>query len=101
MIHEQLAHPGHQVGQEEQGWPAYHLGDADNGSICCYADDTTYSCSSKDPEELSRKLSTRYRMVADYMVNNRLKLNDDKTHLMVMTTSQFRRKHPSLQLHGD
>ena len=30
------------------------------------------------------------------MVNNRLKLNDDKTHLMVMTTSQFRRRNPNL-----
>jgi hypothetical protein len=32
------------------------------------------------------------------MVNNRFKLNDDKTHLMVMTTSQFRRKNPTLQV---
>ena len=30
------------------------------------------------------------------MVNNRLKLNDDKTHLMVMCTSQFRRRNPIL-----
>ena len=32
------------------------------------------------------------------MLNNRLKLNDDKTHLMVMTTSQFRNKNPTLQV---
>ena len=35
-------------------------------------------------------------MVAEFMLNNRLKLNDDKTHLMVMTTTQFRKKNPSL-----
>ena len=36
--------------------------------------------------------------MADFMLNNRLKLNDDKTHLMVMTTSQFRRKNPNMQV---
>ena len=36
--------------------------------------------------------------MAEFLLNNRLKLNDDKTHLLVMTTSQFRRKHPNLQV---
>ena len=36
--------------------------------------------------------------MADFMLNNRLKLNDDKTHLMVMSTSQYRRKNPILQV---
>ena len=45
---------------------------------------------------LSDKLSSRYRTVADFMLNKRLKLNDDKTHLMVMCTSQFRRRNPIL-----
>ena len=29
--------------------------------------------------------------MAEYLANNRLKLNDDKTHLLVMTTKQKRR----------
>ena len=36
--------------------------------------------------------------MAEFLLNNRLKLNDDKTHLLVMTTSQFRRKNPNLQV---
>ena len=32
------------------------------------------------------------------MLNNRLKLNDNKTHLMVMCTSQYRRKNPAIQV---
>ena len=88
----------HHQGVQGEGVPDYTLSCTVCGSICCYADDTTYSCSSKDPEELSTKLSSKYRVVADYMVNNRLKLNDDKTHLMVMTTSSFRRKNPNMQV---
>ena len=85
----------HQHGGGEDG-PAFTIACTVCGSICCYADDTTYSCSSKDPQVLSDKLSSRYRTVADFMLNNRLKLNDDKTHLMVMCTSQFRRRNPIL-----
>ena len=83
---------------EEEDAPPYTMSCTVCGSICCYADDTTYSCSSKDPEELSRKLSSKYMVVSEYMVNNRLKLNDDKTNLMVMTTSQFRKTNPNLHV---
>ena len=56
------------------------------GGICCYADDSTYSVAHKDPVSLSAKLTNKYSVMADYMTDNRLKLNDDKTHLLVMTT---------------
>ena len=59
----------------------------------CYADDTTYSCADEDPDCLSQKLSVKYRVMSDFLVSNQLKLNDDKTNLMVFTTSQ---KRPSL-----
>ena len=85
-------------GVEGEDVPAYTMSCSVCGSICCYADDTTYSCSSKDSQELTRKLTSKYSMVAEFMINNRLKLNDDKTHLMVMTTSQYRKKHPNLQV---
>ena len=90
VIHEQLAQSGHQVGQEEQGWPVYHLGEAENGSICCYADDTTLTCTDLKPAALTQKLSEKYKIIAEYMRNNQLKLNDDKTHLVVMDTGQSR-----------
>ena len=60
------------------------------GSTGCYADDTTYTCSGSDPGALSDKRTEKYKMVLDFLVSNKLKLNDDKTHLMVMSTSQAR-----------
>ena len=90
VIHEHdvqpLAHP-HQGGH---GWPAYHLGDDEAGSICCYADDTTLTCTDFRPAALSNKLTDQYKIIAEYMRNNKLKLNDDKTHLLVMDTGQSR-----------
>ena len=60
------------------------------GGLCCFADDSTYGVSSKDPEVLERKLNEKYNILANYMGNNRLKLNDDKTHLLIMTNKQNR-----------
>ena len=38
VIHEHSEQPGVQAHQEGQGWPVYHMGDDEAGSICCYAD---------------------------------------------------------------
>ena len=62
--------------------------DGKNGSICCYADDSTFTISDPDPGTLTTKLSEKYKNIAEFMVNNRLKLNDDKTHLLVMNTGK-------------
>ena len=62
----------------------YRLNGDDESSICCYADDTTLSCSSKSTEELTRKLTNKYETVATFMRDNNLKLNDDKLHLIVL-----------------
>ena len=61
------------------------------GGMCCYADDSTITVTGKDPAELTEKLSNKYNVVANFLTNNRLKVNDDKTHLLVMTTRQRRR----------
>ena len=61
------------------------------GSLCCYADDSTFSAQGSDPTELSEKLSDKYGKIADFLTANRLKVNDDKTHLVVMSTRQKRR----------
>ena len=55
------------------------------GTVACYADDTNYSCSDSDPDILTEKLSSKYKVLSDFLISNILKLNDDKTHLMVMT----------------
>ena len=40
---------------------------------------------------MSEKLSKKYKVVADYLTDNKLKVNDDKIHLLVLTTRQKRK----------
>ena len=47
VIHDHLEQQGH----GEHVWPAYHLGDEENGNICCYADDTTFHCYRYSPSK--------------------------------------------------
>ena len=80
-------------------WPSFNMVCKTCGSLTCCADDTTYSCSSKDPIILSEKLSIKFKVISDFMVSSRLKLNDDKFHTMVMTTSKARRgQDPTTQV---
>ena len=65
------------------------------GGLCCYADDSTYTVTHKDPAQLSAKLSHKYNILAEFLTDNKLKVNDDKTHLLVMTTRQKRRHVPT------
>ena len=67
-------------GGDTVGGPPFTLACTECGSICRYADDTTYSTNSKNPQELTDKLSSRYKKVAEFMLNNRLKLNEDPPH---------------------
>ena len=41
--------------------------------------------------DLEQKLTSQYRIMSEYLCNIRLKLNDDKTHMLVMTKRQKRR----------
>ena len=91
----------HQLSRDSNVWPSYNMSCKLCGSLSCYADDTTYSCSDTDPLLLSEKLSAKFTAISEFMVSNKLKLNDDKTHLMVMTTSQLRKRrdpNPLVQL---
>ena len=60
------------------------------GIICCYA---TLNMSDNNPTLLV-KLSRKYKIIAQFMVDNKLKLYVEKTHLLVMrpckTTYQVR-----------
>jgi hypothetical protein len=98
VIHEHSEQPGVHAHQEGQGWPAYHMGDDEAGSICCYADDTTLTCTESRPAALSNKLTNQYKVIAEYMRNNKLKLNDEKTHLLVMDTGQSRARVQAAKL---
>ena len=47
-------------------------------------DDNTFSIGCETPEELSLKLNHQYKTISNYMNSNRLVINNDKTHLLVM-----------------
>ena len=55
--------------------------------IVSYADDSTLSSFSKDPIVLKAKIDDQYQRISKYMAMNKLKLNSDKTHLMIMRTA--------------
>ena len=63
----------------------------DCGGLCCYADDSTYTVIGNTPQQLTETLSKKYNVMADFLTDNKLKVNDDKTHMLVMTTRQKRR----------
>ena len=49
-----------------------------------YVDDGAYSYAHKDPAVLSRVLTEKFSTLEEWMNNNRLVINPDKTHMMVM-----------------
>ena len=89
----ELIHDHLDVDQPNENWS-----DRTNERICCYADDTTFTTADSDHAVLTRKLSKKYNIIAEFMVHNRLKLNDDKTHLLVISTGQARIRSQSCNL---
>ena len=68
----------------------------------CYVDDSTYSHGDTDPAVLSQKLSQQYDKISTYMAANKLVINGDKTHLVIMGTKKTaaRRQEVSVQADG-
>ena len=58
------------------------------GGLCCYADDSSFSFASTNLITIERKLTENYHIIAEFMNNNKLKLNGDKTHLMLLSTDK-------------
>ena len=75
---------------EAEGVGIFHTQCQECGGVCCYADDSTYSVQGSDPVELSSKLTQKYSALAEFLTANKLKVNDDETHLLVMSTRQKR-----------
>ena len=61
------------------------------GGIVNYADDSSYTATCSDLQELAATLSTKYTVISEYLSANWLKVNDSKTLMMILTTSQLRR----------
>ena len=67
-----------------------------------YVDDGAYSYAHRDPAVLSQVLDRKYNLLEDWISGNRLVINPDKTHLMVMGPKkiQARRLQVSIQAGG-
>ena len=60
------------------------------GTVSCYADDSSFSISCPNDEDLSECLSRKYELISEFMCGNGLKLNGDKTHIMYFSTDRTR-----------
>ena len=70
----------------------------DCGGLVCYVDDGTYSVGHKNPAILSDMLSSQYQTISNYMVSNKLVINDDKTNLMVLGNKANRLERGQVEL---
>ena len=61
------------------------------GGIACFADDSSYSKSGDDPQTSNQQLKSTYASIVEYMAANKLVLNTDKTHLLVMASERQHR----------
>ena len=64
----------------------------------CYVDDSTYSLADTDPEVLSSSLTNQYQIISKYMAANKLVINDDKTHLLVLGTKSMAEKRSMVRM---
>ena len=88
----EVIHDEHLI-DHHTGNPIFH-NDKDNlGCICCYTDDTTLTCTDSTSGGLTRKLSTCYDKIANFLRDNRLKLNDEKTNLLVIDRGGSKSKY--------
>ena len=72
--------------------------DPHDGRAELYADDSTASASGKTWEETKRKMGSTLQPVFENMKAARLKVNEDKTKLLVIASNQKRRAQGGLQV---
>ena len=65
------------------------LEEGDCGTLVGYVDDGAYSFAHEDPAIVSKVLSSKYTSLENWMNSNKLVINADKTHLMVMGTKRM------------
>ena len=62
-----------------------------------YVDDGAYTVEHRDPAVLSRVLSEKFKLLEDWMSDNRLVINPEKTDLIILGTKKTNRlRHDSL-----
>ena len=63
-------------------------GVGDCGELVGYVDDGAYSYAHSNPTVISGVLTEKYNMLEQWMNNNKLVINPDKTHIMVIGTKK-------------
>ena len=58
------------------------------GTLCCYADDSAFSVFNSSTQDLSRDVSEKYRILSDFMSNDKVKQNSENTHLLLLATDR-------------
>ena len=66
--------------------------------VIFYVADGTYTFTHEDPTILSQVLSNKYKVIEEYLVSNKLVINADKTHLIVMSTKKMEIARQSVEL---
>ena len=61
----------------------------------------TFSYGDSDPERLYETLTAQYKTISDYMAANKLVINADKTHLIVMGTKATAKRSGEVILQAD
>ena len=82
-----------EVPHEQYDGPNFNIECNDCGRMCLYADDSTYTASNEDSKALKENIDARYQNIVQYMANNKLVLNTDKTHLLIMASKKQHRQH--------
>ena len=68
------------------------------GGLVNYVDDGTYTFAHTDPNVLSEVLTNKYKQISNYMESNKLVINADKTHLLVMGTKRMNTSRQEVKL---
>ena len=71
------------------------------GVMVGYVDDGAYSYAHKDPAVLSQVLTYKYNKLEEWMNANKLVINPDKTHLMVMASKRNQARKDVSMMAGD
>ena len=79
------------VGAPAPRRPLFNTGDSECGALTCFADDSSEYVSDLNIDELKISMEQQYAASASFLTSSMLQANDDKTHAMLLTTSQFRR----------
>ena len=97
----EIVHEQHIEEDEQSHQHSFNVSCQSCGEICLYADDSTLTLSSKNVQELTVSIAQKYSVISEYMASNRLILNSDKTHLMVMTSARMHSVHQDFGIYLD